>query len=198
MRVTDLVGSAYAWCLDEKRDLHQSWIAQSFKLAELAGAAHIASIQANNRLDLLIRQLEDEWQQPPEHIVDLSLDLRYSLSECWVLRAYEVVRATAEQLGNNGVGNERLAALKHRLGLIRMPIAKAEIQRAKKAPEPIVLVYEDGTGAKKYVNDGTYVMPRQLCADTGSAMWCPVDIVTGKSLQIRRIDLSNELLSLFD
>lgn len=198
MRVTDLATTAYVAGLESQQELHQAWIKQSFKLAEIAGIAHIATIQANNRLDLLIRKLEAEWEEPSDGTVDLSLDLRYSLSECWVLRAYEVVRAAAQQLGGQGAANERLAALKHRLGVVRMPMAKAEIQQAKKAAEPIVLVYEDGTGAKEYASDGTYVMPRQVCADTGSAMWCPVDVTTGQSSQIRRIDLSNELLGLFD
>jgi hypothetical protein len=167
-------------------------------LAEIAGEAHIATIQANNRLDLLIRQLEEEWEQPPADVIDFSLDLRYSLSECWVLRAYEVVRAAAEQLGAKGGSNEKLATLKRRLGLVRMPLAKAEIQQAKKASDPIILVFEDGSGAGEYTNNGTYVVPRQVCADTGSAMWCPVDLTINKSVQIRRIDLSSELLGLFD
>jgi hypothetical protein len=165
---------------------------------EVAGVAHIGSIQANNRLDLLIRALESEWEQAPDGVIDYSLDLRYSLSECWTLRAYEVVRAAVQQLDAKGETNERMTALKHRLGVVRMPLAKAEIQQARKAKEPIVLTYEDGSGAKEYVDDGTYVVPRQICAETGSAMWCPVDVATGTSAQIRRIDLSNELLHLFD
>lgn len=78
-----------------------------------------------------------------------------------------------------------------------MPLAKAEIQQPKKATDPIVLVHEDGSDPKEYANDGTYVVPRQVCADTGSATWCPVDVTTGQSAPIRRIDLSNELLNIF-
>ncbi|MCW4461348.1 hypothetical protein OK349_06485 [Sphingomonas sp. BT-65] len=198
MGITDLVATGYLMCLDSKKDLHSAWISQSFKLAAIAGEAHIASIQANNRLDLLLRALEEEWEQPPEAVIDYSLDLRYSLSECWVLRSYEVVRAAAQQLYQNGDANEKVAAIKHRLGLVRMPVAKAEIQQARKVTDPIVLVHEDGSNPKEYANDGSYVIPRQVCADTGSAMWCPVDVLTGESVQIRRIDLSSELLTLLD
>src|SRR3546814_6218161 len=82
-----------------------------------------------------------------------------------------------------------------RMSMVRIPIAKGEIQgMCNKAADPIVLAHEDGTGAKEYANDGTYVMPRRVCADTGSTVWCPVDVTTGHSVQIRRIDLSNELL----
>src|SRR3546814_16011452 len=81
------------------------------------------------------------------------------------------------------------------MGVVRIPIATGEIQgMGKKAADPIVLAHEDGAGAKEYANDGTYVMPRRVCADTGSTVWCPVDVTTGHSVQIRRIDLSNELL----
>src|SRR3546814_20658053 len=98
LRVTDLVTSAYMMCLGGKRELHQAWITQSFKLAKITGIAHLAAIQANNQLDLIIRQLEEEWEQPPKGSIDLPLNLRISLSECWVLRAYEVVRAAFAQL----------------------------------------------------------------------------------------------------
>lgn len=197
MHVTELLANAYVHCLESSRDLHQAWIVQSFKLSEVAGVAHIATIQANNRLDLLLRQLESEWRQPPGDIIDFSLDLRYSLSECWVLRAYEIVRAAAQQLHRKNESHEKLATLKRRLGLVRMPVAKAEIQQASKAADPIVLVHDDGSDPKEYASDGSYVVPREVCADTGSAMWRPVDISLGKSVQIRRIDLSNELLNLF-
>lgn len=198
MNITNLVATGYVMCLDDRKDLHSAWISQSFKLAAIAGEAHIATIQANNRLDLLLRALEEEWEQPPEAVIDYSLDLRFSLSECWILRSYEVVRAAAQQLHQKGNANEKVAAIKRRLGLVRMPVAKAEIQQANKAVDPIVLVHEDGVNPKEYTNDGSYVIPRQVCADTGSAMWCPVDVSTSKSVSIRRIDLSNELLTLFD
>src|SRR3546814_20197725 len=81
------------------------------------------------------------------------------------------------------------------MGVVRIPIAKGEIQgMGKKAADPIVLAHEDGTGAKEYANDGTYVMTRRVCDDTGSTVWCPVDVPTGHSVQIPRIALSQELL----
>lgn len=70
MRITDLVATGYVMCLDGKKELHQQWISQSFKLAEIAGVAHIATIQANNRLDLLIRQFEEEWEKASDDAID--------------------------------------------------------------------------------------------------------------------------------
>jgi len=199
MNITELVANGYMAALDSQQELHQAWIKQSHKLAAIAGVAHLGAIQSGNRLDLLLRQLEAEYEPAPQGIADFSLDLRYSLAECWVLRMYEIIRAASVQLRIKGEENAKLTALKHHMGVVRMPIAKGEIQGMnKKAAQPIMLVYEDGTGATEYANDGTYVVPRQVCADTGSPMWCPVDIITGQSAQIRRIDLSNELLGLFD
>lgn len=198
MSVTSLVASGYCLAIDSQPDLHQAWIKQSFQLSGIAGVAHLAALQSSHRLDLLLRQLEAEYEPAPEGLVDFSLDMRFSLSECWVLRVYEVIRAAAAQLRAKHEKHEKLADLKHRLGLVRMPIAKGEIQQPNKAAGPIVLVHEDGTDPKEYVNDGSYVVPRQVCAETGSPMWCPVNVITGESSQIRRIDLSNELLGLFD
>src|SRR3546814_10049837 len=76
MRVTDLVTSAYMMCLGGKRELHQAWITQSFKLAEITGVAHLAAIQANNQLDLIIRQLEEERSE--EHTSELQSLMRSS------------------------------------------------------------------------------------------------------------------------
>lgn len=199
MTITALVASGYMAALDCQNELHDAWIKQSYKMAAIAGIAHLGAIQSGNRLDLLLRRLEAEYEPCPHDVVDFSLDLRYSLAECWVLRMYEVVRAASQQLRLKGEENPKLAALKLRMGVVRMPIAKGEIQGTnKKAAQPIILVYEDGTGPTEYANDGTYIVPRKICADTGSPMWCPVDINSGTSAQVRRIDLSNELLEVFD
>lgn len=199
VRTTDLITLAYSVCLEAKRELHDAWIAQSIKLSEIAGAAHIVNCQDNGRLDLLIRQLDEESKSGPApgREIDFSLTIRFSLSECWVLRAYEVVRCAADQL-KNGAENAKLSELKQRLGLVRMPIAKAEIQQPKKAKEPIILAHADGSNPKDYANDGSYVVPRGICSDTGCAVWLPTDALTLQTIHIRRIDLSNELLTLFD
>src|SRR3546814_15489404 len=128
MRFTDCVTRYYSKVLGGKSERHQAWITQVFNLAEIPGVAHLAVIQANNQLDLIIRQLEEEWEQPPKGSIDLPLNLRISLSECWVLRAYEVVRAASAQLHTQGAPNEKLAVLKRRMGGGRIPIAKGEIQ----------------------------------------------------------------------
>lgn len=199
MSVTDLVASGYLAALDAQKELHEAWNKQSFKVSEISGIGHLAAIQSSNRLDLLLRQLEAEYEPAPEGLADFSLDFRFGLAECWVLRVYEIIRAASMQLRLNGKANEKVATLKQRIGLVRIPMAKVEIQGMGKKNSPvIVLTHEDGTGAKEYANDGTYVIPRQVCADTGSPMWCPVNVNTNKSEQIRRIDLSNEFLTLFD
>lgn len=198
MRATDLITAAFSVCFTSKREVHEAWIAHSEKLGEIAGAGHIANAQDNGRLDLLLRQMDEEATAPPDTSIDFSLSIRASLSDCWLLCAYEMVRSADEKLKLRNEPNERLTQLKRRLGLVRMPIAKAQIQGKTSETRGIILAHADGSNPREYANDGSYMAPRGICSETGSAVWLPVDAATRQTTQIRRIDLSNELLRLFD
>ena len=198
MRATDLITAAYNICFDSKREIHEAWITHSEKIGEIAGAGHIVNAQDNGRLDLLLRQMDEEATTPRRKEIDFSLTIRASFSDYWLLRAYEIVRAADEQLKLKNDSNERITALKRRMALIRIPIAKAQIQGKPAETKRLILAHADGSDRREYTNDGSYMAPRGICSETGSAVWLPVDAATRQTAQIRRIDLSNKLLRLFD
>lgn len=200
MNVTNLLVTAFAAGMARDNDLHKKWVSVMHKLSADSGVAHLGAVASDSRLDMLLRVLESESLeqvksgQPAEAI--FSGDILVSLSECWVLRTYEVIRATWERQGRPKEG--KVYDLVYRLGLARMPIAKGEIQQSKKAAEPIILAHLDGTDPKPYADDGSYVVPRAICGATGAAMWIVVDTKSGKSVEVCRRDLSDEFLALFD
>jgi hypothetical protein len=205
MPASDLLENAFLVALSNQPELHKKWVRLSHRVAGIAGANHLLALQQNYRLDLLLRQLEDErlarMQAPPAHEVDWTLEIQSSLSQAWVLRAYEVIRVTKDRLRKNGRPNEKVTALAHRLAVVRMPIAKGQIEgmlkRANRENPPI-LVRAGETEAFPYADDGTYNMPSGLCGETGAVMWWPVDVTAGETVAICRRDLSDEFLALFD
>ena len=203
MSVLKLLNAAQAIADQAHTDLHKQWISLSHKLMPIAGIAHVVAVQRVGRLDLLLRQIEAEvladMAKQPEERDFFAADVLSAQSEIWVLRAYEIVRAADQQLGEKAEGNASIIALKHRLGLVRIPIAKGEIQGMTKKRvknEPITLAREDGSDPKPYAADGSYLMPGRICGATGSFSWAAVDRETQRDDVIRRCDLANEMLAL--
>lgn len=205
MRATDHLSIAFGLAMNREEGRNEKWISISFKLAEVAGSVHTIALQRIGRLDLMLRLLERERLEaikgPPSSQVDLSLDLQFSLSENWLLSVYEVARATKEQLKRKGDEMPKLSALEHRLALVRMPVAKAEIRgmhvKANRDNPPMLARIGDIEG-EPYQADGSYMIPRSLCQETGAALWYPVDIALKQAVAICRHDLSDEMLALFD
>lgn len=205
MKATDLLSAAYSIAMANEQELYKKWISISFKLAEAAGSVHIIALQRIGRLDMMLRLLESERLESMKAELsnepEWSLDLQFSLSENWLLSSYEVARAAKEQLKRRGDDMFRLEVLEHRLALVRMPVAKGEIQgmhlKANRE-NPLVLVKAGDVEGGPYQADGSYMMPRGLCRETGAALWCPVDIALRQTVDICRRDLSDEILALFD
>lgn len=197
MRVSDLITLAFNLSSIAQRELHIAWIAHSLELSKVAGDAHVVNAQRNGDLDLLLRRLDEEADKKGSGSIDFCLSIRSSFSNTWVLSAYEMVRAASEQMKLKKQEDKKLEALKYRLGLVRMPTAKGQIQGKERDTRRMVLAHADGSDRKNYANDGSYMTPIGICPETGSAVWCPVDAKKGQSVPIRRIDLSNELLALF-
>ena len=205
MKATDLLSAAYGIAMASEQEIHEKWISISFKFAEAAGPVHSIALQRIGRLDMMLRLLESErlevMKSEPCNEPEWTLDLQFSLSENWLLSSYEVARATKEQLKRRGDEMLKLAALEHRLALVRMPVAKGEIQgmhlKANRENPP-VLVKAGNVDGEPYQADGSYMMPRGLCGETGAALWCPVDIALRQTVGICRRDLSDEMLGLFD
>jgi hypothetical protein len=116
-------------------------------------------------------------------------------SEVWIIRAYEVIRAATQQLRVNQKESASIAALKKSLALVRMPIAKGEIQ-GRLNGDPLILSHRDGTDPKPYAADGTYIMPQGICTATGSISWSAVDLSGRRNVMIRRQALADEMLNL--
>lgn len=205
MPASDLLENAFLLALANQPELHKKWVRLSHRVAGIAGVNHLSALQQNYRLDLLLRQLEGErlarMQAPPANEVEWTPEIQSSLSQAWVLRAYEVIRVTKDRLRKDGRPNEKVTALAHRLALVRMPIAKGEIAgMTKKANKenPPMLIRAGETEAFPYADDGTYNMLSALCGHTGAALWGPVDVTAGATVAICRRDLSDEFLALFD
>jgi len=205
MNATDLLLAAYATAAAKNRDLQKKWISVSFALGKIAGNAHLMAVQRNGQLDLLLRLLEserlDRMKDGRPEGIDLSLDLQFALSENWLLSAYEVARAAKKPFEASGEDASPLLALERRLALVRMPVAKGVIQGMDRKPHkdnPPMMIREGESTPEQYRDDGSYMAPCRLCADTGAVLWLPADMATGGTAAICRRDLSDEMLALFD
>lgn len=128
-------------------ETHKKWVSMSFLLGQIADNAHLVALQRNGRLDLMLRLLESERieriknNSPTEPV--WSLDMQCSLSENWLLSAYEVMRAPKERLKGGDKDVPKLSELERRLAVVRMPIAKGEIQgmnrRANRDNPPMLI-----------------------------------------------------------
>jgi hypothetical protein len=199
MSTTKLVLAAQALGISNNYDLNSAWTKLSHSFASIAGPVHGIGFQANGRLDILLRQLEAEaleiFALPADKRPMLFIDQLSLFSEAWVIKTYEMVRAACQQLRRKGETDEALGTLKHRLGLVRMPMAKAEIQMADRMKTPLMLGLGDGSETKPYIADGSYIMPRTICGQTGSFCWVAVDIPSQRNVAISRRDLADELLA---
>lgn len=202
---TYLLQSAYTLGITKQVQTHEKWIATSFKLASIAGNAHLAATQQVGRLDLLLRQVENEklekMRRGPLSEVDFTLELQFSLSTSWLLRTYEIARAGKEQLKRLGEANPKLIALERRLAIARMPIAKGQIQGmdiAANKQNPPILVRVGDAVSTPYQPDGSYIVPSSICSNTGAIVWYPVDMKSRKTIAICRRDVSDALLAIFD
>ena len=200
MNATDHIGKAFAIGLAQEQEIHSKWVAIAGKLATISGVAHWGSSASDSRLDLLLLAMErdclEHLKNPKPHEFILSHDIFMSLSECWVLRTYEVIRAAWERSGKPIEG--KLSQFKHRLGLVRVPIAKGEIQHPKNFKETILLGKMGEPESAPYAPNGSYIIPRTVCLETGAVMWVTIDVKSHQSVEICRRDLSNEFLALFD
>lgn len=205
MKATDVLLAIYDDAVHRERELYEKWISISHKIGAIAGEASSIAFQRNGRLDLMLRLLESERLdrmrigliEEPIH----SLDLQVALSENWIMSAYEVARAAKKPFKTSGENSDRLFALEYRLALVRMPIAKGVIKGmdfSKNATHPPLMIRLGDDVSELYQNDGTYIMPMNLCEETGAIVWLPVDMKTRKMVAICRRDLSNELLAIFD
>lgn len=204
MTATELLLAAYGMGLASDDELDRRWIALSHRLGPIAGTTHVIGIQRVGRLDMLLRVLEGERLQrmrlPTSSEPDFSVELQLSLSVSWLFGAYEIARAAKKPMQCHKDVLPRLIALEHRLALVRMPLAKGEIEGMNRKPyihNPPMLA-RSGDETPYAYEDGSYIVPGGLCERTGSALWWPVDMSTNRTAEICRRDMSDQMLSLFE
>lgn len=205
MKATDLFLAGYRLAMASDQELHKKWISISFKLGSIAGTVHTINLQRIGRLDMMLRLFEKDrleaMNRGATDEVDISLDVQFAFSESWLLFAYEVARSAKEQLKRRDEELPRLLTLEHRLAVVRMPVAKGQIQgmnlRANRDNPPLLTRAGD-VEPEPYEPDGSYIMSYRLCEETGAVLWCPVDMTTRQNVAICRRDLSDEMLALFD
>lgn len=206
LTIADIMGRLFASALAKNEELRERWIAQSEKMGKIAGDAHLPSLQSNARLDIVVRLFESERDRGEKNFPDWNFQLQNMFSEYWVTKAYEVVRSANQQLDVKKQPDKKIKSLLHKLGLVRMPLDKAEIQGTGNASRnasrngSLILALPDGSEPKQYEANGSYFLPRGICPQTGSIVWKPADVSTTpySTAFIRRIDLSDELLTIFD
>ncbi len=207
MKAYELLQRVYMMGVNSYPDETSKWITVMHRLGSQAGVAHTISMSSISKLDIMLRQLESEhlqWLKAPQHDgFTMITDQIGILSDSWLLSAYEVVRAVRAQ----GTTDPRLIKLYEQLTLARIPVAKAEISgadryRNKHKQLPDLMLYPVGDGPdnspKAYSHDGSYIVPKGICGETGAMVWFPVDLASRQTVDICRRDLSDSFLKLFD
>ncbi len=208
MKANALLQGIYVLGLTNYRDEASKWATVALKCHSEFGGAHSHAVSGISQLDIMLRELEREQAEavPGADDAFLSHGLITTLSDAWLLASYEVVRAAKAQKGAAGTTN-RMKFLHEQLALARMPIAKAEISgadrhRQKSGGLPALMMHPVGEGddnsAKPYAHDGSYVVPKAMCSQTGTIIWYPFDLSTQRTIAVSRLDLSNQFLALFD
>ena len=180
------------------------WTALSTRISQEFGGKYDAAVTRARSTDIILRQLERELLEiindAGTETPALSVDMLMALSDSWLFTSYDVIRSIAPwaNAGTNTCRN--IIALHDRLDLIRLPIATAEVRSTNRAVEQIHTFPQDsGTMSASIDPDRpSTVIEKQVCAETGTIIWFPIDRTANKPLPICRLDLSNEFLSLFD
>jgi hypothetical protein len=126
-KVTDLIHKSLLDSIESRPGLQVDWVNFSFRLAQFNKNISYEAQQLGI-IDLLVRQLEDEYQP---RIADPSLDfqlvdrLRSALSVSWIIGIYDVIRMAFQTV--DGRKDDKLKSLYAKLELIRVPLSKREI-----------------------------------------------------------------------
>ncbi|MBP2563687.1 hypothetical protein J2766_000246 [Agrobacterium tumefaciens] len=208
MKATTLLQAVHSMGRMNYPDASKKWITVMHQLGSRIGLAHGVAMSSVGKLDMMLRQLESEHLEElalPEESEDASFitDQISVFSDSWLLAAYEVIRAARAQ----GATDPKIVSLYEQLTLARIPVAKAEISGADRYKNkhkvlPNLMLYPVGDGPdnspKAYAHDGSYIVPKGVCAETGAIVWYPIDLASQQTVAVCRRDLSDSFLGLFD
>jgi hypothetical protein len=198
---TSLINASIIASINAYPKLQANWVSCSFGFARLN--KHIyADVQQLGSIDLLLRQLEDEFGP---RIAASSLDfvladqLRVALSVNWIIGAYEVIRMAF--LTDDGRKDDKLKSLYVKFELIRVPLAKRQIALDSKVSAKLTLLRVGDTIDKSvlYSKDSRidYAPIWEVDTSNGSLCWVVIDAKTSGMVRVSRRDLSDECLRLF-
>jgi hypothetical protein len=155
------------------------------------------------RLDSVLRAMEFESLQPgkpedPDEDV-WTQDIHASWSRLWILAAYECVRTAAQRATGD---RSAFKHLRDRMGLVRIPLAKAEIAKDKKYLGNSVLNLgrvgdpSDAPPIEYRAGGAVPYLPSHIWnTETGSIGWIVIDLSTMAEVLILRCQISDELLA---
>ncbi len=196
---TKLLLDAYAQSWVRQSEVFAKWVSVSHKFPPVGNPNLMSMVQAVGKVDCLNRELEDEYalRRQNENLARelLNEDVIVVFAELWLLRAYELVRLSVQNLGNEAP--EELVRIKRLLTLSRVPVAKGEIAGESRHKGDIIISRGDSFEAAPYVRDSSFIPPRTIYASSGSVCWHGPDLRSAETVVISRRDLSDRLLELF-
>ena len=190
-----------------------AWVKISARLSCVLPSSLLSmSIQQHGYLDILLRCIEDEYDESRINS-DATQDILAShyqkmMSEIWIITVYETFRTIVEI--EKPPPDSDLAILAHHLRLIRIPLAKHQIARDDRLDEPLKMVrYPQNNDDSDFVDYGTgnrrneYYDPKRAhimrsgTSARGSCIWEVIDGATKESFWLERRELSERILKIY-
>lgn len=191
-----LLNAAATLGFQQQRATHERWVTLSLRV----GFRELIFNQADGLVDIFIRAMEEETKRRHDNNhspVDFHLTLQNTLSRYWVCSWYEVIRRIQEKRGRVA----QLLALRRKLELVRVPLAKFQIANDRKVKEPIYFVKQSGPSAEPEPYTARerleYNPVHQISTVTGSIGWHVYDTAAKRPVDIFRRDISDEILELW-
>lgn len=203
MSVGHHLDAAIAIALTKSGDVHERWINVMLLLGARFGVANLRMAH-DTRIDMLLRQMEAEFIDTEQSDAGLfRFDMQVALSEQWILSSYEILRSCCQVARERQTPDPKLKALRDTFSMVRTPLAKYEIDKTNRDKpniwlHPVEMVEGADNSPKQYDTDGSYIIPKGVCPETGAIVWYPIDIRKKATIAICRRDLSNAMLGLFD
>ncbi|MDX2205812.1 MAG: hypothetical protein NW223_23880 [Hyphomicrobiaceae bacterium] len=180
----------------------QRWIRASHLLAKMMKDPSIFTVdlQQVGRLDCFLVELEKTVaaSPAPEHIV-MAVDFHMLLSRSWLALAYEALRAVLQRERDSPLLPRELLDTFYRLELVRVPELKREVAGPRKLEQELYLTpapHRDDDQPVPYRHRQTvWNIPKEMDTRSGSMIWHAYDVKSRTTVEIRRRELADGLLS---
>ena len=203
MSVSMSLNLAFTEANQKHPSTYEKWIGVSARVGgRLPASLLMVNIQRYGRIDVLLRQLEDEVHSGLSPSDMFTSDCLAMLSEVWIGGLYEVFRLLRQRgLSDRTELFERLLKF---FELLRMPMEKHEIAKDRKLSEVLTLQRqppnEDASDNYEYLKSDdsrAHIMPAAISTVNGSMMWHAIDVDSKSSYWIERRWLSDRILELW-